>query len=156
MDEWVWSNGGMILTEKTEVMGHKPLPVSICTKQILSHCRGNKPSSPQIKPTRTLTRSAIILHRIFSLSTSVLTAVMKGLTSRLIKWMFKRCLPPMHTQTLCRNACYRNPPRRATPPHKILSTKLKHKKHRTANKLHVMFTAVTIHHHVMFTAVTIH
>ena len=29
MDEWVWSNGGMILTGETEVLGEKPFPLPL-------------------------------------------------------------------------------------------------------------------------------
>ena len=35
MDEWVWSNGGMILTGKTEVLGEKSLPVPLCPPPML-------------------------------------------------------------------------------------------------------------------------
>ena len=29
MDGWVWSNGGMVLTGETEVLGEKPVPVPL-------------------------------------------------------------------------------------------------------------------------------
>jgi len=133
MNEWVWSNGGMILTGekwstgrktlysvggrwmneygamvewywqgKTEVLGEKKIiqrgwfvPVPLCPKEISQPPSGNKPRPPNIKSTRTTARSTITFHLISSLNTAVLTCVMKGITSHLIKWMFKRCL--MHT-----------------------------------------------------------
>jgi len=35
VNEWVWSVGGMILTGKTEVLGEKPVTVTLLTPQML-------------------------------------------------------------------------------------------------------------------------
>jgi hypothetical protein len=33
--EWIWSSGGIILTGKTEGLGEEPVPVPLCSSQIL-------------------------------------------------------------------------------------------------------------------------
>jgi hypothetical protein len=133
MNEWVWSNGGMILTgenwstgrkhytawvvdewmsmeqwwndtdrgkpkcrEKNIVQRRWLFPVPFCPKEFLSHCPGNKPRPLHIKSALATARSTITFHRISPLNTTVLTGVMKGITSHLIKWMFKRCLMYTH------------------------------------------------------------
>jgi len=35
MDGWVWSNGGMVLTGETGVLGEKLVPVPLCPPQNL-------------------------------------------------------------------------------------------------------------------------
>jgi hypothetical protein len=132
MDEWVWSNGGMILTGENWSAGRKTLysmggrwmnmeqwwndtdrrklthwekniiqrgwfvPVPFCPKEILSHCPGNKSQTAAYRSARTPACSTITFHHISSLNTAVLIGVMKGITSHLIKWMFKRCLMYTH------------------------------------------------------------
>ena len=53
MDGWVWSNGGMILTAETEVMGQKPVPEPLCAlpKDFLNHrhCRSAVQHVPQFQ-----------------------------------------------------------------------------------------------------------
>ena len=43
MDEWVWSNGGMILTGKTEVLGEKAVPLSHVNQKYNAIYLGSNP-----------------------------------------------------------------------------------------------------------------
>jgi hypothetical protein len=156
MNEWVWSNGGMILTGENWSTGIKiSHSASLSKRNPHTSTRDVNQSSADNDRQLTKVCSAIILlctlirkkdTCISSLNIAALNDVMTGLTRYLIKWMFKRCLVYIHTYTLRCNAFYRNdPPLAQCCQQNTLSTKQKGKKHLRANKLRITFTVRRIH-----------